>query len=85
MTASTPPSGKAGVAEVLDADVVRGVEGPGDSPRERVELDADEVHPRRGEPRKFPMPHPGSSTVASAGTPRRVRASCIACMTTGEV
>ena len=36
--------GELGVAEVLDADVMAGVEGLGDSSRDAVELDADEPH-----------------------------------------
>jgi hypothetical protein len=39
--------GQDGIAEILDADVVRRVEGPGDAPGERVELDADEAHALR--------------------------------------
>ena len=34
---------------------------------------------------KLPVPQPGSSTVASLGTPRRARASCMAVITVGEV
>ena len=69
----------------LDADVVAGMQGPGDPPGDAVHLDADEAHgPAAAWLMKLPMPQPGSSTVAS-GTPRRARASCIACMTTGDV
>jgi hypothetical protein len=32
----------------------------------------------------LPVQQPGSSSVASEGTPRRARASCMAAMTTGE-
>jgi hypothetical protein len=34
---------------------------------------------------KLPVPQPGSSTVADAGTPRRASAACMAEMTVGEV
>ena len=34
---------------------------------------------------KFPVPQPGSNTVADPGTPRRASASCMAVMTVGEV
>jgi hypothetical protein len=34
---------------------------------------------------KLPLPQPGSRTVASWGTPRRARASCMAVMTSEEV
>ena len=52
------PLGEPRVAEVLDADVVVREEGPGDSARERIELDADEVHPLGGEPEEVPAPAP---------------------------
>ena len=34
---------------------------------------------------KLPVPQPGSSTVASGGTPSRRKALCMARMTIGEV
>ena len=45
--------GQPRVAEVLDADVVAGVEGLGDAARERIELDADEAHALGGEPQEI--------------------------------
>ena len=41
--------GQARVAEVLDADVVAGVEHAGDAAGEAVQLDADEAHARGGQ------------------------------------
>ena len=46
--------GEPRVAEALDPDVVVREEGLGDSPRERVELDPDEVHPLGGEREEVP-------------------------------
>ena len=40
--------GQPGVAEILDADVLAGVQGLGDPPGGRVQLDADETRPLRG-------------------------------------
>jgi hypothetical protein len=41
--------------------------------------------PSGARPMKWPIPHPGSRTVASWGTPRCLSASCMARITRGEV
>jgi hypothetical protein len=41
--------GQEGIAEVFDADVLIRMKGPGDAPREAVQLDADKTHGRRGQ------------------------------------
>jgi hypothetical protein len=56
----------------------------------RGDAAAGTVHSGRPPPRaeagaRLPMPQPGSSTVASAGTPRRAMASWVAEMTVGDV
>ena len=58
MTASRS-LGEPRVPETLDADLVLRVKGPGDSPGERIELDADEVHPLGSEPKKVAAAAPG--------------------------
>ena len=77
--------GQACVLEVLDADVLVRMQGPGDAARDEIEFDADEVHPLGARLRNRPGPQPGSSTVALGGTPSRVSASNIARMTVLEV
>ena len=62
-----------------------GMQGAGDAAGDGIQLDADEMHAGRGLAMKLPVPHPGSSTVASGGTPSRRRAPCMARMTIGEV
>ena len=64
---------KAGIAEVFDADVGFGVQGPGDAAGNRVHLHADEAQPRVRRLMKLPVPQPGSRMVAPAGTPKRAR------------
>ena len=78
--------GQLGVAEILDADVVVGVERPGDAAGDGIQFDADEAH-ALGLPwlMKLPVPQPGSRIVALAGTPRRAIASWMAAMTVGDV
>ena len=77
--------GEQRVAKVLDADVVGGVKRAGNSPGEGIEFDADKCMPCGARAMKFPVPHPGSRTMASRGTPRRPRALCMARMTVGDV
>src|SRR5438874_1709063 len=77
--------GQAGVAEMFDANVVAGVEPWAMRPDRRSSSIPMKRMPAGAWARKFPMPQPGSSTVASDGTPRRARAAYIACMTTGAV
>ena len=64
--------GQAGVAEMLDADVV-GVQHRAIRPERRSSSTPMKRMPAGAQARKLPMPQPGSSTVASAGTPRRAR------------
>ena len=73
------------IAEVFNADVVSGMQCACDTSGEGVELYTDEPHPRRASAMKLPIPQPGSRTVASWGTPKRLSASCMARMTRGEV
>ena len=79
-------SGSLRVAEVLDADVLAGMERLGDAAGDGIQFDADEAH-APGCPwlMKLPVPQPGSRIVALAGTPRRAMASWMAAMTVGEV
>jgi len=77
--------GQAGVAEVLDADVLAGVKRPGDPAGDAVLLHTDEPHALWRVAHEIAVPQPGSSTAAFAGMPSRARASCIAWMTVGEV
>ena len=60
--------GQLRVAEVLDADVVVGVQRSGDAAGDGIQLDADEAHAlRRPWLMKLPVPQPGSRTVALRG------------------
>ena len=73
------------VAEVFDADVMAGIERAGDAP----EMLSSSTPMKRmlsgASPMKLPMPQPGSSTVASSGTPKCLSAPCMARMTSGAV
>ena len=61
--------GQAGVAEVLDADVVAGVEHAAIRPERRSSSTPMKRMPAGARAMKLPMPQPGSSTVASAAHP----------------
>ena len=78
--------GQLGVAEILDADVLVGMERFGDPAGDGIQFDADEAR-APGWPwlMKLPVPQPGSRIVALAGTPRRAMASWMAVMTVGDV
>jgi hypothetical protein len=77
--------GQAGVAEVFDTEIVAGVQHARHPSGEAVELQPMKRIPSGARAMKLPMPQPGSSTAASAGTPRCRSAACIAWTTTGEV
>ena len=86
ITASMRSSGKLGVAEVFDADVLVRVECLRNAPGDGIQLDADEAMlPACAWLMKFPVPQPGSNMVALPGTPRRVIASWMAAITVGDV
>jgi hypothetical protein len=77
--------GEFGIAEVLDPDV-----GLGWSVRAmRPEMESNSTPMNRCPPgavsMKLPTPRPGSSIRPLSGTPKRERASCMDCMTMGDV
>ena len=53
------PLGEPRVLKALDANLVLREQSLGDSPGERIELNADEVHPLGSEPQEVPAPAPG--------------------------
>ena len=58
---------QARVTEVLDPDVLPGMQCLGDAAGDQVQLDADEAHPARGQAHEIARAQPGSRTVAVGG------------------
>ena len=77
--------GQAGIAEILDADVMAGMSARAMRPEMLSSSTPMKRMSAGARPMKLPMPQPGSSTVASWGTPKCLSASCMARMTSGAV
>ena len=80
-----PVLGQLGVAEILDADVLVGMQRLGDAAGDGIQLDADEARPFLALAHEIAGAAAWLQDRGVAGTPRRAIASWMAAMTVGDV